>query len=165
MKRIFMTILAITLCLSVFSGCSNDKSENTTPSEFFQVQKNDNGIIVFSVIAGFPEAKYTYKATEDEYVGQNLNNETGEINGMLFDLLNGKSTVPDEESSIFTHSISMTCSYTSDDSYSEITVVYEFKWSSASNTITIFKNNTLVGTVLLSDDEMSAFKDAISNMK
>ena len=55
-------------------------------------------------------------------------------------------------------------SYTSDDGHSEITVVYEFKWSSASNTMTIIKNNTLVGTVLLSDDEMSAFKDALANV-
>ena len=28
MKRILLTILAITLCLTIFSGCSNDKTKN-----------------------------------------------------------------------------------------------------------------------------------------
>ena len=53
-------------------------------------------------------------------------------------------------------------SYTSDDGYSEITVIYEFKWTSTSNAITIFKNNTIVGTVLLSNEEMSMFKNNLN---
>ena len=92
-------------------------------------------------------------------------NENGEINSLLFGLLNGKSTISDEGTNAFTHSISMTCSYTSDDGYSEITVVYEFKWASTSNTITIFKNNTLVGTVLLSEDEMNTFTDTLKSFQ
>lgn len=137
--------------------------QEDTPKEYFQVLKNDNGVIVFSVVAGLPQAKYTYKdADSEEYVGITLNNESGEVNHLLFNLLNGKSTVSNEETNVFTHSISMICSYTSDDGYSEITVVYEFKWTSTSNTITIFKNNTIVGTVLLSDDEMSMFKNNLN---
>ena len=48
------------------------------------------------------------------------------------------------------------------DGYSEITVIYEFKWTSTSNAITIFKNNTIVGTVLLSNEEMSMFKNNLN---
>ena len=166
MKRILLAILAIILCFAAFSGCSNEKPDNSSPEDYFQVQKNDNGVIVFSVVAGFPQAKYTYKdAATDENVSIALNNGNGEINSLLFDLLNGKNTISDDESDVFTDFVSMTHSYTSDDGYSEITVVYEFKWSSASNTITIFKNNALVGTVLLSDDEMSAFKDTLKNLQ
>jgi hypothetical protein len=166
MKRILLTILAIILCLAAFSGCSNEEPDNSTPADYFHVQKKDNGVIVFSVVAGFPQAKYTYKdAAADEYVGIALNNANGEINSLLFDLLNGRSTIADDESDAFTDCVTMTYSYTSDDGHSEITVVYEFKWSSASNTMTIFKNNTLVGTVLLPDDEMSAFKDTLKNLQ
>ncbi|MBR3964554.1 MAG: hypothetical protein IKJ80_04020 [Clostridia bacterium] len=166
MKRILLSIIAIILCLAAFSGCSGNTSDNSTPADYFHVQKNDNGVIVFSVVAGFPQAKYTHKdAAADEYVGIALNNANGEINSLLFDLLNGRSAIADDESDAFTDWVTMTYSYTSDDGHSEITVVYEFKWSSASNTMTIFKNNTLVGTVLLSDDEMSAFKDTLKNLQ
>ena len=144
----------------------NDIIESSSPTEYFQLQKNDNGVIVFNVVAGFPQAKYTFKDSDaEEYVGIALDNENGEINSLLFGLLNGKSTISDEGTNAFTHSISMTCSYTSDDGYSEITVVYEFKWASTSNTITIFKNNTLVGTVLLTDGEMSSFKNTLNNLQ
>ena len=144
----------------------NDIIESSSPTEYFQLQKNDNGVIVFNVVAGFPQAKYTFKDSDaEEYVEIALDNENGEINSLLFGLLNGKSTISDEGTNAFTHSISMTCSYQSDDGYSEITVVYEFKWASTSNTITIFKNNTLVGTVLLSEDEMNAFTDTLKSFQ
>jgi hypothetical protein len=166
MKRILLAILAIILCLAAFSGCLGNTPDNSTPADYFQVQKNNNGVIVFSVMAGFPQAIYTYKdAATDENVSIALNNANGEINSLLFDLLNGKSAIADDESDAFTDCVSMTYSYTSDDGHSEITVVYEFKWSSASNTMTIIKNNTLVGTVLLPDDEMSAFKDTLKNLQ
>ena len=166
MKQILLTILAITLCLTIFSGCFSGKTDNTSPAEYFQLHKNDNGVIVFNVVAGFPQAKYTFKDSDaEEYVEIALDNENGEINSLLFGLLNGKSTISDEGTNAFTHSISMTCSYQSDDGYSEITVVYEFKWASTSNTITIFKNNTLVGTVLLSEDEMNTFTDTLKSFQ
>ena len=92
MKRTLLTILAIILCLAAFSGCSGNTSDNSTPADYFQIQKNDNGVIVFSVVAGLPQAKYTYKdAAADEYVDIALNNANGEINSLLFDLLNGKT--------------------------------------------------------------------------
>ena len=139
--------------------------ENTSPAEYFQVQKNDHGVIVFSVVAGFPQAKYTYRDLNgNNHIEIQLDNEGGEVNSLLFDLLNGKSTVPDNGSKAFTDCISMTCSYTSDDGSREITVVYEFKWSSVDNTVTICRNNALVGAVLLSDDEMHAFKNDIEHL-
>ena len=166
MKRIILTILVIIICLAAFSGCSGNPSDNSTPADYFQIQKNDNGVIVFSVVAGLPQAKYTYKdAATDENVSIALNNGNGEINSLLFDLLNGKNTISDNESDVFTDCVSMTYSYTSDGGYSEITVVYEFKWTSTDNTITIFKNNTIVGTVLLSDNEKSAFTDTLKNLQ
>jgi len=140
-------------------------AENTSPAEYFQVQKNDHGVIVFSVVAGFPSAKYTYQdADKNEPAEIVLSNANGEINSLLFDLLNGKSTVTDDGSKVFTDCISMTCSYTSDDGSREITVVYEFKWSSAGNTVTICKNNTAVGTVWLSDVEINAFKNSVDHL-
>lgn len=165
MKRILLSVLAIALCLSLFSGCDQKHAENTSPAEYFQVQKNDHGVIVFSVVAGFPSAKYTYQdADKNEPAEIVLSNANGEINSLLFDLLNGKSTVTDDGSKVFTDCISMTCSYTSDDGSREITVVYEFKWSSAGNTVTICKNNTTVGTVWLSDVEINAFKNSVDHL-
>ena len=160
MKKLIILVFVVVCVLNLFACNQSQVTDDTksdihdglqdaSPKEYFQVLKNDNGVIVFSVIAGLPQAKYTYKDADAEaYVGIALNNENGEINSLLFDLLHGKSTISDEETNAFTHSISMTCSYTSDDGYSEITVIYEFKWTSTSNAITIFKNNTIVGTVL-----------------
>ena len=170
MKKLIVLVFVVVCVLNLFAcNQSQVKSDiheglqDAPPKEYFQVLKNDNGVIVFSVIAGLPQAKYTYKdADAEEYVGIALDNENGEINSLLFGLLNGKSTISDEETNAFTHSISMTCSYTSDDGYSEITVIYEFKWTSTSNAITIFKNNTIVGTVLLSNEEMSMFKNHLN---
>lgn len=141
----------------------NHISKNTSPAEYFQVLKNSNGVIVFSVVAGFPQAKYTCMDSNDNRQAVTaINNESGEINSLLFNLLHGKSTTTDENNSLFTDCISMTCSYTSDDGYAETTVVYEFKWSSTSNTVTIYKNNTLIGTVLLSVDEMNELKSHVN---
>ena len=172
MKKLILLVFVVVCVLNLFACNQSQVTDDTksdiheglqdsSPKEYFQVLKNDNGVIVFSVIAGLPQAKYTYKDGE-EYVGIALNNENGEINSLLFDLLHGKSTISDEEPNAFTHSISMTCSYTSDDGYSEITVIYEFKWTSTSDAITIFKNNTIVGTVLLSNEEMSMFKNNLN---
>ena len=174
MKKLIILVFVVVCVLNLFACNQSQVTDDTksdihdglqdaSPKEYFQVLKNDNGVIVFSVIAGLPQAKYTYKdADAEEYVRIALNNENGEINSLLFDLLHGKSTISDEETNAFTHSISMTCSYTSDDGYSEITVIYEFKWTSTSNAITIFKNNTIVGTVLLSNEEMSMFKNNLN---
>ena len=165
MKRLLWTLLAISLLLSLLAGCSHRSSDGLSPTappqEYFQVLVNTKGVVVFPVIAGCPTATYTHPTADGEPIEQSLQNENGEINGILFDLLNGKSTVSADENAVWTHRVTMAYSYTVGDASDEVAVAYAFQWSSDGNTLSIFKNNAFMGAVLLTDGEKSALQNAL----
>ena len=165
------------LCITVFVSCGgeNTTSDTTTPDvttsdvttsdaiidsspvDFFQIAKNKNGVICFPVIAGEPKAKYTYQNVYGEQVEITLDTQTVSVSHLLFVLLNGKSTIPDEETPTFTHAVTLTCGFWDGSGLNEIENTYDIKWASSGSTVAIYKNNSIIGTIAVREEEMTAF--------
>ena len=148
--------------------CSNEDSKaledyllgrgESNPNDPLQIIRNEEGKIVFSVIATKGDScdiKYTDLNENKTIDAENKN----EIFDYLVEILNGKESVHDYTNCGMDYSIEIT--YDIYNNPKEISSTYEFKFHSECGGMTILKNNELIGTVVLSSDEISALLDYI----
>lgn len=127
--------------------------EETSPNDPLQIIRNNEGKILFTVIATMGDScDIKYKNLRENITIDSKNKN--EIFDYLVDiLLYGKESIYDYPKCDMDFSIEITY-----DIYNNPEIkfnTYEFKFNSECNVMTILKNNNLIGTVLLSNDEMN----------
>lgn len=126
--------------------------QENSPDDPLQIIRNNDGKIVFSVIAIIGDScdiKYT---DLNEIIAIDVENKN-EIFDYLIDLLYGRESVYDYTNCYMNHSIKIT--YDMPNSGIVPPNTYELKFNSKYGVMTILKNGNLIGTVILSIDEIN----------
>ena len=167
MKKILvsMFLLVFGLCLV---GCVNTPNglgskdpyvpQESWPDDPLQIVRNDDGKIIFSAIALTGDScdiKYTDLNKNKTIDAKNKN----EILDYLIEILYGRESVYDYTNSYLDYSIKIT--YDMPNSLIVLPNTYEFKFSSENGPMTILKNGDLIGTVILSIDEVKVLLDYV----
>lgn len=140
--------------------CGKFKEETITiippqeswPDDPLLIVRNNEGKIVFSAIALTGDScdiKYTDLNKNKTIDAKNKN----EILNYLIEILYGRESVYDYTNSYLDCSIKIT--YDMPNSLIVLPNTYEFKFSSENGPMTIIKNGDLIGTVILSIDEVN----------
>ena len=132
--------------------------QESWPNDPLQIVRNDDGKIVFSAIALTGDScdiKYTDLNKNKTIDAKNKN----EILDYLIEILYGRESVYDYTNSYLDCSIKIT--YDMPNSGIVPPNTYEFKFSSENGPMTILKNGDLIGTVILSIDEVKVLLDYI----
>lgn len=132
--------------------------EEIWPDDPLQIVRNDDGKIVFSAIA------LTGDSCDIKYTDLNKNKtidvkSKNEILDYLIEILYGRESVYDYTNSYLDCSIKIT--YDMPTSLIVLPNTYEFKFSSENGPMTILKNGDLIGTVILSIDEVNVLLDYV----
>ena len=161
MKKILvsMFLLVFILCLA---GCVDNPNgpgsedpyvpQESWPDDPLQIVRNDDGKIVYSVIATIGDdcdIKYT-DLNKNKTIDVKSKNE---IFDYLREILYERESVYDYTNSYLDCSIKIT--YDMPNSGIVPPNTYEFKFNSECGAMTILKNGDLIGTVILSIDEVN----------
>ena len=126
--------------------------KEAAPDDSLQIIRNAQGKIVFNVIAlNNDDCDIKYKDLRENKTI--IANNKDFIFNYLFELLNGRDSVYDYTNCLMDYSIEL--SYELHGTMKETWNTYQFKFHSECCTMTIIKNNDLIGTVSLSNEEIN----------
>ena len=167
MKKILVSLFLLVLglclvgCVDTPNGPGSEDPyvpQESWPDDPLQIVRNDDGKIVFSAIALTGDScdiKYTDLNKNKTIDAKNKN----EIFYYLREILYERESVYDYTNCYMDYSIKIT--YDMPNSGIVPPNTYEFKFSSENGPMTILKNGDLIGTVILSIDEVKVLLDYI----
>ena len=130
-----------------------------TPNDPLQIVRNDEGNIIFSVIALMGDScDIKYKDLNKNKL-IDVKNKNG-IFDFLVEILYGRKSIYDYTNCIMDYTIEIT--YDVYNNPNETSNTYEFKFNSECGAMTILKNGDLIGTITLSINETNTLLDYLS---